>query len=622
MVKIGRIVPVIILILLSALLLAGCGSSSSGGESGSVTAKLTASQVDFPNAKLLVSADSVQSSLGAKNLVIIDARTSGYTTSHIPGAISIKFGDYFTSGVGLLSTADLENKLGTAGLKLNQTFLIYDNTSASFGAAGRIFWMLEYLGCNDVHILDGGWDKWSADGRPTETTSNTLPATTFTAKIKSSLRATKDHVKSRLSSSDFAVVDARTDEEYNGWQLYGEARGGHISGAVQIPYAWYFNADKTVLKYSDLKTMFESRGITKDKEVTAYCTVGIRSGFVYFLYRLMGYPKASNYDGSVAEWAADSSLPMDKMANYQALVYPGWVKDLIDGKNPSTYPGKGFVILYTNWAARYAENRTDYRGTNYETGHIPGAIFLDTYSLENGPDSEYGEGYKYPSEGNVKPIATLQQFLGSMGISKDTTVVVYADDEIAMMTAGRTAWALLLAGVNNVRILNGGYNAWVQNGYPVETTPHPWVPAAFGNSSGNPQYLATMDDLKKVINGTVTNVQITDDRSWEEYIGDSNSYYPYFFALGRIPTAKWIGDWTELARADAQSLRTYTEVEANWRKAGFTPDKKMYFYCGTGWRSGLYTFYAYLLGWPAANYDGGWFEWSSYTDNPRETGTP
>ena len=131
-----------------------------------------------------------------------------------------------------------------------------------------------------------------------------------------------------------------------------------------------------------------------------------------------------------------------------------------------------------------------------------------------------------------------------------------------------------------------------------------------------------MDDMKNVINGTVPNVQITDDRSWEEYIGDSNSYYPYFFALGRIPTAKWIGDWTELARADAQSMRTYTEVEANWRAAGFTPDKKMYFYCGTGWRSGLYTFYAYLLGWPAANYDGGWFEWSSDPANPKETGTP
>jgi 3-mercaptopyruvate sulfurtransferase SseA len=601
------------LLLMFALMLVGPNVSF---------AKLTASQTGFPNAKLLVSADSVQDSIGKKNIVIIDARTAGYDASHLPGAINIKFGDYFTPGAGLLPIADLNSKLSAAGLKKSMTFVIYDNTSASFGAAGRIFWMLEYLGCNDVHILDGGWDKWAADGRATETAVNTLPANKFKAAVKSTKRATKERIKKMLGTKNFALIDSRTDEEYNGWQLYGEARGGHIPSAVQIPYAWFFNSDKTVLKYSDLKTMFESRGITRKKEVTAYCTVGIRSGFVYFLYRLMGYSKASNYDASIVEWAADSSLPMDKMANYQALVYPGWVKDLIDGKNPATYPNKGFVILYTTWTARYAENRTDYIGTNYETGHIPGAIFLDTYSIENGPNSEYGEGYKYPVEGNVKPIPELQQFLGSMGISKDTTVVVYADDEIAMMSAGRVAWALLLAGVDDVRILNGGFNAWVQNGNPVETTPNPWVSVPFGDDIGNPQYLATMDDVKNVINGTVSNVVIADDRSWEEYIGDSNSYYPYFFALGRIPSSKWIGDWVELARTDFQSLRTYTEVEAHWKNAGFTPDKKMYFYCGTGWRSGLYTFYAYLLGWTAANYDGGWFEWSYYPDNPKETGTP
>jgi len=585
-------------------------------------AQLTASQPDFPKAKLLVSADSVQAAIGGKNFVIIDARKSGYETSHIPGAVGIHYEDYLTPGVGLLPVADLNSKLSAAGLKKNMTIVIYDDTSASFGAAGRIFWMLEYLGCTDVHILDGGWDKWVADGRWIETAVNTLPAAKFKASPNKSRIATKQQIRKMVGSRNSALVDLRTDEEYNGWQLYGEARGGHIPGAVQIPYAWLFNPDKTVLNYSDLKSLFESHGVKKNKKVAAYCTTGIRSGFAYFLFRLMGYGNASNYDASILEWAADSSLPMEKMANYQAVVYAGWVKDLIDGKNPATYPGNGFKILYSNWTIRNAENRTDYVGSNYETGHIPGAIYLDTYSLENGPNSEYGTGYQYPSEGNVKPIPQLQQFLGSMGISKDTTVVVYCDDSIAMMTAGRTAWALLLAGVNDVRILNGGYNAWVQNGYTTEITPNAWAPVAFGESTGNPQYLATMDDVKNVVSGTTKNVTITDDRAWIEYVGFSNSYYPYFTAYGRIPTAKWIGDWGELARSDAQSLRTYTEVDANWKGAGFTSDKKMYFYCGTGWRSGFYTFYAYLMGWSAANYDGSWFEWSYYPDNPIEKGIP
>jgi len=611
-------------LLLAVLVLAGCGSSVA--EKVVVTTtdlpKLVAASAEFPNADLLVTPESVRENLGNSGLVIIDARGAGYDTAHVPGAISMKHSDFWTAGVGLKETAVLEELLGKAGLTRTSRIVIYDNTTASWGAAGRIFWMLEYLGCTDVHIMNGGWDKWAADGRPTTAEKTTLPAKQFAARVKASARATSAHILDRYQDKDFAVIDARTDEEFIGWQLYGEARGGHIPGAAQIPYEWYYATDKTVLKYSDLKTLLESRGITRDKEVTSYCTAGIRSGYVYFLLRLMGYSKASNYDASIFEWSADASLPMEKMANYKALVHPQWVKDLINGKNPSTYPGNGYVILYTTWTARYHDNRTDYVGTNYETGHIPGAIFLDTYSIENGPNSEYGDGYKHPSEGNVKPIPQLQQFLGSMGISKDKTVVVYADDEIAMMTAGRVAWALLLAGVDDVRILNGGFNAWVRNGGPVETTPHAWSPTAFGSHPGNPQYLATMNDVRNVVNGTLTNTMIADDRSWEEHIGDSNSYYPYFFALGRIPTAKWIGDWGELTRGDFQSLRTYTEVEAHWRNAGFTPFKKMYFYCGTGWRSGLYTFYAYLLGWPAANYDGGWFEWTYYPENPKVTGKP
>jgi len=607
--------------LLFSFLLFGCGSSSDTKGRSNISA-LEPSSTDFPNAGLLVSADSVRKSLNSKGLVVIDARSSGYSSAHIPKSINIKFGDFFTPGTGLLPVANLEAKLGQAGLKRDMTFVIYDDTTASFGAAGRIFWMLEYLGCDDVHILDGGWDKWIADSRPTETTMNSLPAASFVAQIQETTRSTKTSIRNKLQNNSFAIIDARADEEYIGWQRYGEARGGHIPGAVQIPYEWYFKQDKTVQRYWDLKSMFESRGVTQDKEVAAYCTVGIRSGFTYFLLRLMGYSQASNYDASIAEWAADSSLPMEKMANYQALVYAQWVKDLIDGKNPPTYPGKGYVILYTTWTARYYENRTDYIGTNYETGHIPGAIFLDTYSIENGPNSEYGDGYQHPSEGNAKPIPQLQQLFGDLGISKDSTVVVYADDEIAMMTAGRMAWSLLLAGVDDVRILNGGFNAWVKNGGPVEKSPRTLSPVTFGVDPGNSRYLATMDDVKRVINGTAINTVIADDRSWEEYIGDSNSYYPYFYALGRIPTSQWIGDWVELTRPDAQSLRTYTEVDTLWRNAGFTQDKKMYFYCGTGWRSGLHTFYAYLLGWPAANYDGSWFEWSYYPENPKETGIP
>jgi 3-mercaptopyruvate sulfurtransferase SseA len=576
----------------------------------------------YPNGQLLVAGDFLESILGTQGLVVIDARTSGYEAGHIPGSINLPWTDFVDNATMLVSPAAICKKLGAAGISKNKTYVIYDDTVNSWGAAGRIFWMLEYMGCSDVHILNGGWDLWTAESRETETAVNTLDKTIYIPTVKKKLLATKDHIAERLGDEDFAVIDSRTDEEFIGWQLYGEARGGNIPGAVQIPYKSLFVSDnKTVISYNALNELLYNKSISTDKEVTSYCTAGIRSGFVYFILRLMGYTNCSNYANSIKEWAADASQPMKKMQNYQALVYPDWVNKLINGENPPTYSGNGYVILYPSYEPRYSDNRTDYAGTSYETGHIPGAVFVDVYSLENGPNSEYGDGYEFPEEGNIKPIADLQQFLGSLGISKDMTVVVYANDDISMMTAGRTAWALLLAGVDDVRILNGSYAAWVEYGGNIETTPNTPSPVAFGSDAGNSQYLATKNDVLAVVNGTNTGAVIADDRSWEEYIGESNSYYQYFNELGRIKTAKWIGDWTELTRDDMQSLKIYTEVEQDWVNDGFTSAKKLYFYCGTGWRSGLYTFYAYLLGWPAANYDGGWFEWSYY-DQPRETGDP
>jgi 3-mercaptopyruvate sulfurtransferase SseA len=583
-------------------------------------AKLAASQPDFPKAKLLVSADSVQDSMGEKNLVIIDARTSGYDTSHIPGAINIKFGDYLTGGVGLLPIADLNSKLSAAGLKRNMTFVIYDNTSASFGAAGRIFWMLEYLGCNKAHILDGGWDKWVADGRPTESSINILPAAKFKASVKKSRITTKEQIQKKLGTKNFAVVDSRTDEEYNGWQLYGEARGGHIPGAVQIPYEWFFNPDKTVLNYSDLKTMFESRGITKKKQVTAYCTLGIRSGFVYFLYRLMGYPKASNYDGSISEWAADSSLPEEKAPRFSEIVYPAWVKALIEYHKPGStsaappeYPydrSHKYLIFETQWGS-FEDMAAGWADDSYLIGHIPGAIHSNSDVYENGAPRWF-----------LIPDDDLKTAIGNMGITEDTTVVVYSDSRIF---AARLWWILKYAGVNDVRFMNGGIQQWVASGYDTETTINYPVPTTF-NGTTHPEYLATTDYVFSQYTNTDTTL-IADVRSKDEYDG-LISGYDYVLAKGRIPNSVWAYDADDGSPAYDDSdgtLRSYTQVRDLWKGIGITStgapnlfDKEVIFHCGSGYRSALAFLYAYLMGYDnIRNYSDGWEGWSTtYTQDP------
>jgi molybdopterin synthase sulfurtransferase len=134
--------------------------------------------------------------------------------------------------------------------------------------------------------------------------------------------------------------------------------------------------------------------------------------------------------------------------------------------------------------------------------------------------------------------------------------------------------------------------------------------------------MATTKDLLDIVSGTNASSIIVDDRAWDEYTGATNSYYWWFDEKGRIPTAKWIGDWTDISSSDAQSFMPFAEAKYKWTQSGFSPDKKMNFYCGGGARSAMYTFYAYMMGWPAANYEGGWYLWSTDHNNARETGIP
>jgi thiosulfate/3-mercaptopyruvate sulfurtransferase len=154
-----------ILLVLIIFLLAGCGSSSEvKAPQTTEPVGLEAASAAFPNAGLLVSADSLQVNVTAaavaSPLVIIDARSAdAYALAHIPGAINLQHSAFWNKGVGLNDTAAIAAQLGAAGIADDSTIVIYDNTSASWGAAGRLFWMFEYLGSSDVHLLDGGWDK-------------------------------------------------------------------------------------------------------------------------------------------------------------------------------------------------------------------------------------------------------------------------------------------------------------------------------------------------------------------------------------------------------------------------------------------------------------------------------
>ena len=144
----------------------------------------------------------------------------------------------------------------------------------------------------------------------------------------------------RLADPDLIVVDVRPMAAYNGWTLRREARGGHIRGAVSLPKSW-----TRAVTAPGLVSLLASKGITVSKTVVLYGYGEDDSATMARTLRRLGFIDVRTYDSGLAEWAADDSLPMARLTNYEKLVHPRWLYSLISGENPETYPGNGFLLF-------------------------------------------------------------------------------------------------------------------------------------------------------------------------------------------------------------------------------------------------------------------------------------
>lgn len=416
----------------------------------------------------------------------------------------------------------------------------------------------------------------------------------------------------QLGNPALVVIDVRPMAAFNGWQLQGETRGGHIRGAIAFPVSWL-----DTVEAADLETLAESKGITRDKTVVVYGYTRDDSAAMAQWLSDLGYENVLTYKAGLAEWAADEGLPMARLAKYEKLVHPEWVHRLINEKDAPTSSGKGYAIFHVNSGVR----------EEYEKGHIPGALYLDTNALEKAP------------MWNRVSDRELEAVLMTHGITHDKTIVLYGrcshpDPDAAepggsagMMAAARVAAILMYSGAEDVRLLDGGYDAWVSAGYEVETGAREITPVtAFGTRlPAHPDYIIDGEEAKALLDdpdGVLVSV-----RSWPEFIG-TVSGYDYIEPKGRIPGAVWGTGGSDAYHMQHYrnldcTMRNFHEIEANWRDAGITPDKRVVFYCGTGWRASETFFYAYLMGWEQISvYDGGWLEWSQDASNPIEVGEP
>ncbi len=421
-------------------------------------------------------------------------------------------------------------------------------------------------------------------------------------------------LKSLLDDGNTQIVDVRPIDAYNGWRLRGEDRGGHVAGARTLPAKWS--------GYLDWIEIVRSKGIMPDRPVVVYGYDDEATESVAELFRSAGYDDVRAYHAFIDEWAADPALPMDRLQRYRHLVPAEWVHRLINGEGADgvglpEYDGHGFVVCHAHY-----RNPGD-----YDEGHIPGAVALDTLLLES------------PQTWNRRSPGEVRAALLGLGITADTTVVLYGrfafpdnDDPFPGSAAGqlaafRCAFIMLWAGVRNVRILNGAMQAWLDAGYDVSTDPVTPTPAAdFGvEVPAAPELAVDVPEAKEIIESPDAN--LVSVRSWPEYIGEVSGYN-YIEKKGRIPGSVFGNCGSDAYHMENyrnldHTVREFGEVVEEWRGIGVTPEKRNAFYCGTGWRGSEAFFNAWLLGWPrVALFDGGWFEWSNDEANPTETGEP
>jgi len=207
--------------------------------------------------------------------------------------------------------------MSRAGITNDTIVVLYGDMDNWFAAYA--FWLLKYYGHEDARLMNGGRKKWLAEGRPLTEEVPSYPATNYRVQSPAAnLRALRDAVARHIGQEGAALVDVRSPDEYSGKLLApanlpqeGAQRGGHIPGAVNIPWGRAVNLDGTFKSADELRELYTSHGITPDKDVIAYCRIGERSSHTWFVLKyLLGYPHVRNYDGSWTEWGSAIGVPI------------------------------------------------------------------------------------------------------------------------------------------------------------------------------------------------------------------------------------------------------------------------------------------------------------------------
>jgi thiosulfate/3-mercaptopyruvate sulfurtransferase len=257
-------------------------------------------------------------------LIEVDEDILLYDVGHIPGAVKLDWQQDLWHPVerDYIKEDEVAALLGRLGIKDTDTVVLYGDKSNWW--ASYAYWFLTYSGVKGLRIMNGGRQKWVDEGRDLTTDQPQIPPTTYpTPQRREDLRALREDVRAHIAgvqAGQNALVDVRSPDEFSGkvthmptYPQEGVLRGGHIPGARNIPWARATNEDGTFKSAEELQALYAGEGVTKDKDVVAYCRIAERSSHTWFvLHELLGYPKVRNYDGSWTEWGNAVGMPIEK----------------------------------------------------------------------------------------------------------------------------------------------------------------------------------------------------------------------------------------------------------------------------------------------------------------------